>query len=84
VEVGVSPRGIQRTFEAARATALVDGRDYVVPDDVKRVVPVVFAHRLVLTPEADVRGDDTADVVAAVLESVPVPHDGSETVPRGA
>ena len=84
VEVGVSPRGIQRTFEAARATALVDRRDYVVPDDVKRVVPVVFAHRLVLTPEADVRGDDTDDVVAAVLDAVPVPHDGSEPPPRGA
>jgi len=73
VEVGVSPRGIQRLFEAARARAVVEGRDYVVPDDVKRVARPAFAHRLVLTDEAGVRGVDRADVVADVLDRVDVP-----------
>ncbi|UPV99700.1 MoxR family ATPase [Halorussus gelatinilyticus] len=73
VAVGVSPRGIQRLFEAARASAVVSGRDYVVPDDVKRVAEPTFAHRLVLTDEASVRGADRSAVVADVLERVEVP-----------
>jgi MoxR-like ATPase len=73
VEVGVSPRGIQRLFEAARARAVIDGRDYVVPDDIKRVVEPVFTHRLVLTADASVRGADRQMVLADVLDGVPVP-----------
>ena len=73
VSVGVSPRGIQRTFEAARAAALLDGRDYVVPGDVKRVARPALAHRLVLTAEAEVRGIDPVSVVERVLDSVEVP-----------
>jgi len=73
VEVGVSPRGIQRLFEAARAYAVIEGRDYVVPDDVKRIAPVVFTHRLVLTAEASVRSVDKRDVLQDVFERVPVP-----------
>ncbi|MFC6974657.1 MoxR family ATPase [Halomicroarcula sp. GCM10025709] len=73
VDVGVSPRGIQRLFEAARARAVIDGRDYVVPDDIRGVVEQVFAHRLVLTADADVRGTDPAAVVRDVLGRVDVP-----------
>jgi MoxR-like ATPase len=73
VAVGVSPRGIQRLFEAARASAVIAGREYVVPDDVKRVAEPTFAHRLVLTDEASVRGADRSAVVADVLERVEVP-----------
>jgi MoxR-like ATPase len=73
VEVGVSPRGIQRLFEAARAYAVVDGRDYVVPDDVKRIAPAVFTHRLVLTAESSVRSVSKRAVLDDVLDSVPVP-----------
>ena len=73
VDVGVSPRGIQRLFEAARARAVVAGRDYVAPDDVKRVAEPTFAHRLVLTDEARVRGTDRRAVVADVLAEVEVP-----------
>jgi len=73
VEVGVSPRGIQRLFEAARAYAVIDGRDYVVPDDVKRIAPAVFAHRLVLTAESSVRSVSKRAVLDDVLDSVPVP-----------
>ncbi|GGL32782.1 ATPase AAA [Halarchaeum grantii] len=73
VEVGVSPRGTQRLFEAARAYAVVAGREYVTPSDVKRVATPVLAHRLVLTPDATVSGTEKASVVDSVLERVAVP-----------
>jgi len=73
VEVGVSPRGIQRLFEVARAYAVLSTRDYVVPDDVKQVVPVVFTHRLVLTAESSVRSVSKREILADVLDQVPVP-----------
>ena len=73
VEVGVSPRGTQRLFESSRAYATLVGRDYVTPDDIKRVAHPVLAHRLVLTPDAMVNNVEKSQVVDAVLESVPVP-----------
>jgi MoxR-like ATPase len=73
VEVGVSPRGTQRLFEAARARAAMVGREYVAPGDISRVAEPVLAHRIVLTPEARIDGLPKADVVAAVLDDVPVP-----------
>ena len=73
VQVGVSPRGIQRLFEAARAQAVVDGRGFVTPDTVAAVAVPVCAHRLVLTAEAAVSGVEEATVVEDALESVPVP-----------
>ena len=85
VEVGVSPRGTQRLFEAARAAAVLDGRGYVVPDDIKRLAGPVFAHRLVLTSDAGVRGTTRRAVIADVLERVTVPAvdpDGRSTRAR--
>jgi len=73
VDVGVSPRGTQRLFEAARARAVIEGRDYVAPDDVKQVAKPVIQHRLVLTAEASVRSVSKADLVERVLERVDVP-----------
>jgi MoxR-like ATPase len=73
VAVGVSPRGIQRFYEAARAHAVVAGRSYVAPDDVKAVAPAVLTHRLVLTSEASIRDVDPAAVVDSVLDTVEVP-----------
>ncbi|MDS0280997.1 AAA family ATPase [Haloarcula onubensis] len=73
VEVGVSPRGTQRLFEAARARATIEGRAFVSPDDVKRVAQPVLAHRLVLTPDARVEQVAKRDVLADVLGEVPVP-----------
>jgi MoxR-like ATPase len=70
---GVSPRGIQRFYEAARAHAVVAGRSYVAPDDVKAVAPAVLTHRLVLTSEASIRDVDPAAVVDRVLDAVEVP-----------
>ena len=73
VEVGVSPRGIQRLFEAARARTVLEGRSFVAPDDVRAVVYPVMTHRLVLTGEAQVRDIDKREAVADVLDTVPVP-----------
>jgi MoxR-like ATPase len=73
VDVGVSPRGTQRLFEVARARAVVRGRDYVAPDDVKQAAEPVLVHRLVLTGEATVEGVDPEDVVRDVLDRVEVP-----------
>ncbi|MFP8951685.1 AAA family ATPase [Natrialbaceae archaeon A-arb3/5] len=73
VSVGVSPRGIQRLFEAARASATIAGREYVAPEDVHAVVHAVLDHRIVLTTEADVRGVDPRTVVDGALNGVPVP-----------
>jgi MoxR-like ATPase len=73
VDVGVSPRGTQRLLEAARARATMVGRDYVTPDDVKRIAQPVLAHRLVLTPDARVDGVSKFGLVNEVLEAAPVP-----------
>ncbi|MDS0220809.1 MoxR family ATPase [Haloarcula sp. S1AR25-5A] len=73
VDVGVSPRGTQRLFEATRAMATIAGRDYVAPDDIKRVAQPVLAHRLVLTPDARVEQVDKRTVIQSVLDEVPVP-----------
>ncbi|WP_174259123.1 MULTISPECIES: AAA family ATPase [Halomicrobium] len=72
-EVGVSPRGVQRVFEAARASAVLAGRDYVVPDDVKRLAVATMAHRVVLSTNATVEGTEAADVVRDALDRVEVP-----------
>jgi len=73
VEVGASPRGSQALMLVARAVAVIDGRDYITPDDVKRVAVPVLAHRLTLTPAAWANGTDPARVVAAVVGTVAVP-----------
>ena len=71
--VGVSPRGALALQRAARALAASLGRDYVVPDDVKRLAVAVLEHRLLLAPDAQLRGAAPGDIVRDLLESVPVP-----------
>jgi MoxR-like ATPase len=73
LEVGVSPRAIEHMGDAARGNALLTGRDYVLPDDVKELADPVWAHRLVLTTDARIRDRRAADALADVLERVPVP-----------
>jgi MoxR-like ATPase len=73
VQIGVSPRGTQRLFEAARARAVIVGRNYVTPDDVKRIARPVLAHRLVLTPDATVEGTSKPAIIDDVLQEVEVP-----------
>jgi MoxR-like ATPase len=85
VDVGVSPRGVQRLFEAARARAALAGRGYVVPDDIKGVVEAVFAHRLVLTADAELQGVTRTDVIHDALAAVAVPGvEGDGAAPAAA
>ncbi|EMA24447.1 AAA family ATPase [Haloarcula argentinensis] len=72
-EIGVSPRGVQRVFEAVRASAVIAGRRYATPDDVKRLANATMSHRLVLTTEATIEGTGKADVIQAALDAVDVP-----------
>ena len=75
VATGVSPRGTQRLLEAARAAAVVAGREYLVPDDVKRVAEPTLAHRLVMTTEAQVERVDPRAVIGDALDRTAVPRD---------
>jgi MoxR-like ATPase len=71
--LGVSPRGALALQRASRALAASVGRSYVVPDDVKVLAPSVLEHRLVLSAEAMMRGVNPVDVLASILDTVPVP-----------
>jgi MoxR-like ATPase len=73
VEVGASPRGSQGLLLLGRALAALDGRDFVRPDDIKRIAVPVLAHRLTLTPQAWAQGIAAAEVVAAAVSRVAVP-----------
>jgi len=73
VEVGASPRGSLGLLLLGRALAALDGRDYVRPDDIKRIAVPVLAHRLTLTPQAWAQGVSPADVVRTVVGTVAVP-----------
>jgi MoxR-like ATPase len=72
-EAGASPRGSLALVRAARARAALDGRDFTTPDDVKALAVATLAHRLVLRPEAWVRGVSGVEVVGQCLASVPTP-----------
>jgi MoxR-like ATPase len=71
--VGASPRGTLALLKLSRAKAAIDGRDFVVPEDVKTVAAPALAHRLTLRPELWVQRVRGEDVIAEALESVPTP-----------
>ncbi len=71
--LGASPRASVALLRVARAAAMLAGRDFVTPDDVKGFAPAALRHRLILSPELDVEGRTTDDVLAAVLLRVPAP-----------
>lgn len=73
VQVGASPRGTLALMKLARVKAVLDGRDFVVPDDVKAVAVPALAHRLSLRPELWVQQVDAEDVVGQCLAAVPIP-----------
>ena len=75
VAVGVSPRGGLALLRISRAIALIHGRDFVVPDDVKMVVSDVLAHRVILNIEDTLEGASGESVVEDILAQVPVPTD---------
>ncbi len=71
--LGVSPRGAIALIRAAQACAVLAGRDYILPDDVKRMALPVLSHRLILTPEARMKGQSAQNILLSLLSSVPVP-----------
>lgn len=75
IRLGASPRASLGIHHAARALAAIRGRGYVIPDDVKALAVPVLAHRLILKPEARLRGRTAKTLVEQILETVPVPAD---------
>ena len=73
VYLGASPRASLYLLKASRSLAASRGRDYVVPDDIKDLVNPVLAHRILLSPEAHMRGARAEDVLDALMDRVPVP-----------
>ena len=78
VRVGVSPRGVIALTRAAGAFALVNGRGYVLPEDLKTLVAPVFAHRVLLSPDAQLRGVTPAEILDDAIRSIPVPLPDSQ------
>jgi MoxR-like ATPase len=73
VYLGASPRGSLALYKTAQAHAAVEGRDYVIPDDVKALAETTLAHRLIISPAARIKNVDPREVVHELLDSVPVP-----------
>jgi len=74
VRLGVSPRGSLALIRASRAAAAVAGRNFVTPEDVKKLAVAVLSHRIIMKPEAEMSGLTSADVVRQALDAVPVPR----------
>ena len=73
VAVGASPRGSLAFLKMARAYAALEGRDYILPDDIKRFAQPILAHRIILIPEYWVARDITSEVISGILDKVSVP-----------
>jgi len=73
VKVGSSPRGAQALFKLSRALAVLNGRDYVIPDDIKRLCIYTLRHRMILKPEPRIKGVKTEEIISQILEEVEVP-----------
>lgn len=74
VQLGASPRGSLALFKLARSAAALDGRDFVTPEDVKRIAKHGLSHRIMLKPEVWMRDIPEEDIVSDILQRVPVPR----------
>jgi MoxR-like ATPase len=83
VRLGASPRASVALLRATRVRAAAQGRGYAVPSDVKALAVPVLAHRILLTPEAELRGRTAAEVVSDLLSTVPVPAPDPPAATRG-
>jgi MoxR-like ATPase len=72
LSLGVSPRGSLALLKGAQALAAIRGRDYVLPEDIKSLVPLTLAHRLILKPEAELRGRTAQLILEDILEKTPL------------
>jgi MoxR-like ATPase len=73
-ELGASPRAAAMLAAAARASAALDGRDYVLPDDVKALAAPALRHRVLLSPAAEIEGRTTDSVLRSILEKTEAPR----------
>ncbi len=73
ISLGASPRATLALHQASQAWAAMQGRDYVLPDDVKKMAPHVFSHRLIVAPHAQLRGRNVQELISDIVGSVPVP-----------
>lgn len=73
VYLGASPRGSLALFRASQALALLNGRDYVTPDDIKTLAEPVLAHRIMVTPSARINNVNATSVIHEILDTIPVP-----------
>jgi MoxR-like ATPase len=74
VQIGAGPRASLALLEGSRAAAALSGRDFITPDDVKSLVPSVFAHRVTLSPEAEMEGLALEDLLSRIFDQVEVPR----------
>ena len=73
IAVGASPRGSLALFRTSQALAYIRGRDYVLPDDIKELAPLVLSHRIILKSESYLRGYTQRGVISSMLTSIEVP-----------
>ncbi len=73
IELGASPRASLGLYQTSQAWAAIQGRDYVIPDDVKMMAPHVLTHRLIISPQTQLRGREPAELIADIVSEVPVP-----------
>jgi MoxR-like ATPase len=73
IQLGASPRATLALYQAAQALAAIQGREYVLPDDVKQIAPPVLCHRMMISPQAQLRGRTAQELIADVVAAVPVP-----------
>ncbi len=74
LESGASPRAGAMLAGAARARAAIDGRDFVIPDDVKMLAPALLRHRVILSPAAEINGRKVEEIVGAIIEAIEAPR----------
>ncbi|EFH83921.1 AAA family ATPase [Ktedonobacter racemifer] len=80
IQLGVSPRGTLALYRACEAYAAIQGRDFVVPDDVKYLAPFVLGHRLMTTHRNRMRGRRNAEIIAEIIQAIPVPTEEISSV----
>jgi MoxR-like ATPase len=80
VRLGASPRATLQLLRAAKAWAALEGRHYVIPDDLQRLLIPVLAHRLLIATEAHLAGRNASHILTRIVSAVPIPVSGSETV----
>ncbi len=73
IVLGASHRGSLSLFRTSQALALIRGREFVVPDDIKELAGAVLAHRLIITPEARARGMDGSRIITSIIDNLTVP-----------